>query len=401
MRLPWAALRRAIRRYGPAVAVGVVVEQFQLGHQAARLLEAAVAADRIVTNMPRPFPVVKRPRTEYAGDPSAYQQISYANNRSKYRKLSLGKLVTSNIVRQDFWFSGVKSFVSYGNYWCSKTDDTATGSNYLYPVYLFAPFHVWNGGTVTTKPTPLRRLCMNSATGNFRSITVNGYDANGGASAALQLAENDSLGNTNMGPQCCLKWTEFKFNLWGAKNKTTRWEIMFVRPKTSDSNPFKIAVGSAFNDEAQEEFQEFVRSRVTNPISSANNLNKSNWKIIKRFVYDIAPIDNQEGDQDPHVKRVKIFNSWNRMLRYDWTTSVAAVMTAADMVNEFADPTKNKLTEVLDTVNVRPEDTKDVFVIISATNYNAFEAVASSDVNTKAPSFDLSFRSSFSRLGTR
>lgn len=390
-------LRNLLRRYGWTAAVGIVADQFQLGSQASAVLRAAVEFDtfRTVNSMTRPFPGPqgrqKRRRTDYIPDPSSYQQISYHKSRTGRKKFSTRKLVVSNITRTDYWFKGLKVFDDNGFYWMTKDAKSSAPIGYNQCCYIFAPFHVKQASTIAR---PFRRIISASANNSFRGDTIEGIDANGVASGDMQVIETSSnVNQVNIGPAGMLRWTEFKFNLWGAKNKSTRWYIDFVKPITEDCNPFSMASGAPFPQSLDSQFQEYLRPKTVNPISTANDMSPSGWKIIKRHVYDIDPVDLQEGDSDPHVKQVTLFNRWDRMLRFDWTVS-----TTDEAGLSFNDPTKNITETTVGYSAVRPQDTRDVFVIICATNYVPFAANAVSS-NATDPSFDMAFRSSWARLG--
>lgn len=387
--------RNLYRRYGAEAAVAVASRVFALDPYAQAALNTAIA----VTNMPgRAFPGTggykRRRGTDYSADPSAYQQVSYARYKDGgSRHPSVNQLVKANIYRRDFWFKGVKSFDTNGYYWMDKGQPSLRN----YPVYLFAPFHATQSFSGTFYvPNPMRRLYQNITTGAFRTDSVNGYNSSGGLSTGINYADTNSNNSAAMGPQGCIKWTEFKFNLWGAKNKSTRYTIAWMRSKTGDTCPFRYASTASVDDRLAGEIMEYVRPKVVNPISTANDIASSDWQVLKSYVFDIDPIDLQEGDNDPHVKQVTIFNRWNRILRFDYTT--ASTATEAQQVTEMEAPTVNYSETVGGVVNIRPQDDKDVWLMITATNYTPFSP-DNTPTNTVDPSFDMSFRSSWSRLG--
>lgn len=397
--------RWAVARHGIAAAIGYLAHEHpevpfnlvrNIVRRAARL--AAQRQDRDIRpvnprdieprNLEKQFDQAMT-ADQTMRDPSLYQQWTQASFRSgKRRKVSVNQLIRGNIVRTDFWFKGLKQFDNHGHYWLSKQLKVA--DNYIdYPVYFFAPFHVNQIGVGTTAQ-PMRRLRMDSVSNLFYSQTVAGFDS--GANSSTDLQNTGTAGGVNsiIGPCGVLKWTDFKFNLWGASNKTCNIEIMFVKSIVGDANPFKYAAGSIFTDELQEQLREYLRSKVTNPISTANNLTSPKWKILKKYKFEFEPILTQEGDQDPHVRTVKLFNRWNRSLRFDWS-----VNNPVDNALGFLNPQKNndEVVTYAAVNNVRPEEEQDVFVIISGTHYSTL--VETDPSNAETGSFDMSFRSSW------
>jgi len=327
------------------------------------------------------------------GDPSDYQQRSYFVDKTGRNKYTLAKVVRSNVTRLDYWFKAIKTFDDHGQNPMNKLQDAAANLNYV-PCYMFSPFHV-NQSLATANP--FRRLQQTLTNGNFSSGLITGFGYTGSASGSLQFADNGrgaNVGPQFMGPAGLLKWTDFKFNLWGATNKSVRFKIDFIRARKADCNPFATAAGSEFNVSLQQEFDQYIRPKTVNPISTANDLHSSNWTIVKSYTFDFDPIVTSEGDPDPHVKIVKLFQRWDREIRFDWSTGPIIDPNA----NNFNDVQRNDNEQIFDVTNIRPESEKDIFMLITATNYQPYSATAFS--NTTDGSFDISFRSSWARLSS-
>lgn len=326
-------------------------------------------------------------------DPSDYQQRSYYVDKTGRNKYTIGKVVRSNVTRLDYWFKALKTFDDNGFNPMNKLQDAAENLNFV-PCYMFSPFHV-NQSLATA--LPFRRLQQTLTNGQFSSRIVTGFGFTGASSGSLQFADNGrgvNVGNQFMGTAGLLKWTDFRFNLWGAVNKSVRFKIDFIRATKADCNPFATSVGTDFNSSLQQEFDQYIRPKTVNPISTANDLHSSNWKIVKSYTFDFDPIVTSEGDPDPHVKVVKLFQRWDREVRFDWSTA----STIDPNANNFNDVLRNDNEQIYDVINTRPESEKDIFVLITATNYQPYSAVPFS--NTTDGSFDISFRSSWARLSS-
>jgi len=400
------ALRLLRAGAGWGTVLAVLYNQYRLGQRAVRNIEQELRPvtealrrsgyqGRLQRNLNLPasdtamFGSSKRSRqstVEYKADPSGYQQISYSRYRDGKNRYSAAKIVRSNIRRQDYWFKGIKTFDDHGFYWMDKF---LSGDLRYTSAFIFAPFHVAQVGNV---PKPMRRIGMNGDL--FFSSEVFGQLENGSLDSGLQ-GSTDFFGGPSsdaIGPHGYLAWTDLKLNLWGAKLKSTRFALWIIKPMVENANPFEYALNVNFPEVLQEQFKEVLRPITVNPISTSNNMTDGQWKVIKKYVWDIDPVLTQEGDPDPHVRQVSVFNRWDRSIDFNWTTKSAYTATAA----EFNDPAQNRDETIFNVDNVRPEADKDVFFMLTATNYTPYAGEAGD--NNVDPSFDFSFRSSWRKM---
>lgn len=357
---------------------------------------------------PRP---AKRARVTYNPDPASNQQRSYFSSRKgRGRRPSVKQLVRTSVVRQDYFFKYLKAFDDNGALYCGKgvlTQHNVGGYTYVngvnvLPVYFYAPFHVHQttsaGSTATN--VPLRRLCLNAATGAMMIAPMVGQKTDGTYAHSNHEVEN-RLSWTRMGNQGVACWDNLKLNLWGAKNKSIRWVVEYVQALQEEVNPFAWGVdlisvptpATNTNSLFSEHWLEHLRTTFVNPIATSNNMAPPAIRTLKKYVFDLDPIDSSDGDSDPHVKRVNLFHRWNRNFRFDWSTDAAGTYLFPD---DYDDPTKNASEDIIGTIHTQPEFMKDIFVVLYATNYESNLDTVSA--NTTSASFDISARTSWAKV---
>jgi len=348
----------------------------------------------------------KRARTTVIEDPSSYQQHQRINISSGRKKRSIMPIIRSNLIRLDYTFKGLKDFTERGYYWMrQKPSVDAANSPLFQPIYMFS-MNSCNQEALTTgnsveydnRSSPMRVFLRGATTGLWESQIAFGHDEAGLPSSYLEVATDDMRDLDSvvgaMGPRGYLNWTVFKLNLWGAKNKQTTFYIDICSVIDPDANPFRYYAGSLYPAEFSQHMDEIMRPLTVNPISTANNLTRSPWRILKRIKVSIDPISTTEGDQDPHCKTLKLFNRWGRTV--DFKSSVFE--PGGNVTNDaFVNPVVGVKDNTTSIISDFPEDDKLLFLVIRSTCYtrSAFDVEPSNTVN---PSFDLSFRSSWTKM---
>lgn len=351
----------------------------------------------------------KRARTTVIEDPSSYQQHQRINISSGRKKRSLNTIIRSNLVRLDYTFKGLKDFTEHGFFWMrnAPTINHAESSS-RQPIYVFAmngcnqeSMTTGNSVHVSQYTRPMRMLTR-GASGAWSSDTIQGHDEAGLPSNTLEFATDHirDVGSTigAMGPRGYLNWTLFKLNLWGAKNKQTTFYVDICSCIDPDANPFRYQAGSLYPGEFNQHIDEIMRPLTVNPISTANNLTPSPWRVLKRIKVSIDPISSTEADQDPHCKTLKLFNRWGRTVDFkEFVFEPPASGYPLERNDNYINPVAGVKDNVTSVPTHLPEDDKLLFLVIRSTCYtrSAWDAEPSNTVNA---SFDLSFRSSWTKM---
>jgi len=351
----------------------------------------------------------KRARTTVIEDSSSYQQHERINISSGRKRRSIMPIIRSNLIRLDYTFKGLKDFTERGFYWMRTAPINQYVDVPIYqPIYMFAmngcnqeAVSTGNSVEYSALTRPLRMLSRR-ASGQWESNVINGHDESGLPSNTLEVA-TDSLRDVNsvvgaMGPRGYLNWTLFKLNLWGAKNKQTTFYIDICSVVDPDANPFRYAAGTAYPAEFNQHIDEIMRPLTVNPISTANNLTASPWRVLKRVKVSIDPITTTEGDQDPHCKTLKLFNRWGRTVDFkEFIYEPVPSGLPLERNDNYVNPVAGVKDNATSVTSHLPEDDKLLFLVIRSTCYtrSAWDAEPSNTVNA---SFDLSFRSSWTKM---
>ena len=347
----------------------------------------------------------KRARTTVIEDPSSYQQHERIHINGGRKKRSVMRIVRSNLIRMDYTFKGLKDFAERGFYWMRQKPITEeVGSAVYQPCYMLA-LNGCNQEALSTGGSsefhnftrPLREYAR-AESGQWESRIVNGHDDTGLPLPYLEVATDDmrdvDSSNGAMGPRGYLNWTLVKLNLWGSKNKQTTFYVDICSVNDPDANPFRYAAGTWYPVEFNQHMDEIMRPLTVNPISTANNLTRSPWRVLKRVKVSIDPISTTEGDQDPHCKTLKLFNRWGRNVDFK-----SSVYEPGDKLknDSYVNPVVGLKDNTTSVVSHLPDDDKLLFLVIRSTCYSK-TAADGSESNTVNPSFDLSFRSSWTKL---
>lgn len=188
------------------------------------------------------------------------------------------------------------------------------------------------------------RVCRDKNTGaigmrKFDSQTyvgVNDWDSTGswqGESNVTAIPANgDSLFH---------KWTEIRFNLYGAKYIPLTYTIKLVQvPQEYDIGKAEVwAPGAALPlgefDQVTRWFEDVSRSLIANPINVTGTEKeyKSKVKVLKSYSVTIAPLSYtnaaSEGTAPVHVGNVRQFKAFirhDRFRKYDWAENAVNIL---------------------------------------------------------------------------
>lgn len=159
------------------------------------------------------------------------------------------------------------------------------------------------------------------ANGTSDSTGVWQLETSGGVSNAAHTYPHESAIH---------KWSSIDLELWGCKNKPTKYHIALcqfsedVLPDWGDRA-----------DQSAEFWQSLIKHYTYSPMAKIDDgFNRKKIKILKQYTYNIDPTASYENDPDPHVKTVKLFYKFNRKCNFSWMFAGPEVQTIADMNDE-------------------------------------------------------------------
>ena len=217
-----------------------------------------------------------------------------------------------------------------------------------------------------------------------------GLQFNASASPYLQSIRGTSSGYASRRYH---EYTHVKMNVWGAKNKATRWTIDVVKPLSDEVNPFHWSSLTSMNSVAMQAWEEFVKQYTYNPIAKIDHYIKRQFKVVKSMSFIISPTLTTEADVDPHVKTIDWFMRVNKLTHFDKVTSANTGALINDDT-QLKNATANELN-ASHPAGVYPRDKECLLLLIRCSDFSAPQAFT----NTLHGSYDIDFRSKFTQLG--
>lgn len=210
-------------------------------------------------------------------------------------------------------------------------------------------------------------------------------------------------------------WLQLKLNMYGAAKSQTRFNVEYIQCTKDYAAPEEIgdllghtgvfgnfqAIVEKYRDEVYGYWQDKVRPLVTNPIAGRLQGNRGRlgapYRTIKKWSYDIKPVDTSEADASPNSIVANLFINDGRCLDYQWLSAGQAYDGTNASVGAGIDDrvTGANITNVSNVatsdVQVAPKPTDRRYIVISATTWNETDPTVSTD-NQFTPSFDMIIR---------
>lgn len=383
----------AFNTYNPSLTVDARYTDWQRRNQRARLMKRK----RLVL----PRIKIKRklkPRNKMV---QAQRSGGYSQWETERKTSTLNKFTTTKLTRAlkmlqaqrekiIYRWNGVKTFDDNGYYWLQNKVD---GTNRLLPLYAFDLTSVINyGNNQQIQSQPLSQL-FQDAFGDIyftqrAALTTNGTTV----SADLQVEQapyitepvTSSIAQTPFN-KSYLRWASMKMNLWGCRNRSTKFTVQLVRFNDEDLVPTHL---QGPNIKRTSVFQNIMKAKAFNPIStSGSGLYSKDVKVLKSETFIIQPTANYENDSDPHVKTINWFCRMDKLINY--IQSANKLGNVADTVDQ-ADFTQNLGHQNSAYANPKAR----IYLMIMSTNF----VVDAADTNADTPSFDLSIRTCHEKL---
>lgn len=292
----------------------------------------------------------------------------------------LNKYVRSNLQYVIYRWNGIKSFDNNGYYWFSNF--TTASVQRALSLYLFDLTSCRNSvsGT-TTAANPLVQAYMNPTNGTIYFVPRANINNAGVGTNQLQLENAPSSTASVYSPNAgdILKWVNIQMNLWGCKNRSTKFLIKIVRFKEADLAPAHDETSASGNDQRTALFQSIIKPYVFNPLAKTSQIHLNKIYTYKSQSYVIDSTMTTETDSDPHVKTVKMYVKLDRSVNY--ADSSAKLATDVAFADE-ADFVENTNTQQFRT---QTDPQSRLYLMVMASNYVA----DTEETHADTPSFDL------------
>lgn len=324
---------------------------------------------------------VRMPEDEGTG---SYSQWTQDYKSARFGTLTSRKIDKMSTDRLIFTHRNIKAFDDNGSVFLQNYINA--GGVQTFPLMLFELNSANNIiNNVHTLHSPVRYM--------YQTGTQIGFNAlNGQASDGTTLATNWQVEQSSHLPgsvgavpleNAIHKWSSLDLELWGCKNKPTKFHIALVQ-----FNEDVLPDWNLKSNQEAEFWQSMVKHYTYNPLAKMDDgFNRNKMKILRQYTYNIDPTASFENDADPHVKTVKLYYKFNRMCNFSWQFSTPTVQTVADMNQaDYRTETQQPQTQV--HPNAR------IYVMVRASNFTQLTSPAPVD-NTTNPSISWRMRTCY------
>lgn len=324
--------------------------------------------------------VTKRRRTTQSSGTQEYSR--YLTKIGRYTKRTLRNAWKRINVNQSYvvlrW-NAVKAWNTNGYYWMQNR--TISGFKFC-PMYLF---NLSSCNNSAANAEPCLQLTMNTVSGAFVWVQKDAFTNNGTSTATTWQYEQLDTGNGLPGSHSFLKWADIRMNLWGCKNKATRWVIQLIRFKDPLCDPYEFrsdeSAGSVVTNNRNDLYQSMVAPFMFNPIHHVPSTLTKRIKVYKSWVFVQDPTTTIENDADPKCKEFRLFHRFNKMIK--WANINTGLANVNNLDKSGFDYSAGSVQN-----NCYAPPGKNYCLLIRALNCDEDAA----DLNTVTPSFDLSVR---------
>lgn len=355
------------------------------------VVKAAAGAGRNTTRAMKNRTVSRRPRLRLRALPKGDEGTGGYNQWSqRYHQATLGKLTPRKIDRLSLsrlvlTHRRIGPFNDNGQLYLENK--LFSNGNLRFPLVLFelnSTNNVINGSV--QNHAPVKMLHQSASPSQLYWEDIQGQATDGSLSAAWQIENSEfgsSAGNTFPHDNAIHKWSSLDLELWGCKNKPTKYTIELVQ-----FNEDVLPDWAARTGQSAEFWQSMVKHYTYSPLAKMEDgYNRAKYKVLKRYKVNIDPTANYENDSDPHVRTLKLYYKMNRHCNFAWQFSNPAIQSATDMNDvDWKQEANQASTQV--HPNAR------IYVMIRASNYTQISPTGTTD-NTTNPSISWRMRTCY------
>lgn len=232
---------------------------------------------------------------------------------------------------------------------------------------------------------PVKRLLQTASGMQWEDVQGQISD-NSGLSAAWQVEESAhtvGASQTWPGESAIHKWSSLDLELWGTRNKPTKYLIQLVQ-----FNEDVLPDYNVFSGQRQEYWQSLMKHYTYSPLAKMDDaFNRKKMRILKQYKVNIDPTATYENDPDPHVKTLKLYYKFNRKCNFAWQAANSSVQTITDMNDADWNITANQNNN-----QVHPN--ARIYVMVRASNFTRLDGTTNAD-NTTTPSISWRLRTCY------
>lgn len=341
-------------------------KRWRPGGTTARLFGAAAAAASNYVSQSRTSTKQLRRRKRSTVLNSSMQELTRSKRKISTKRYSLNKIVNCIADKRIERFQGITNFDTNTGYWFLGNNKEANG-------VVNMPLAIFNLG------------CLNQPTlGVFPSVMVGhgwtselqtaaatvssaqGQQPDGTAlSAYWQIEHNDKFSSTH--DSAIIDWVSVKLNLYGARDRTTRFTVTFFKVKDEDTDPgpaFVTPSWSTADPQYQNNIQAYERPYIYSNLQiDAADKKKGNWKIIKEYNYIVDPQTSTDlNTTTGKIHEANIFLRLNEKMTYLYPEDVSA----ATIPHTAADGADYVNSNVYQMLHSNPRPLENIYMMVRA-----------------------------------
>lgn len=250
-------------------------------------------------------------------DSAHMNQLTRSRKYKRYQKYSLKKHIYPSSATVEDRFQGLTNYDTNSGYQrLSQTTLGSGGTVTMLPIHIMDLTSFQAGASV---PEVVRHLGWNDRT-TTSNITYNpvcgqsptGAPATGTLSWTVTDAATSSIAAT---PRVFLKWIKLSFNLYGARNRTTRFNLKIVRFPQLNQNLFSNTTTA----EAKELLQYLERPLIFNNLQVGETECRKKMNIIKEYNWTVQPMTNDSlNTTTGNIKEAHVFLRMNKCINLHW-----------------------------------------------------------------------------------
>lgn len=364
--------RRRLQGKGAAARAGAVVLA-SAGREIYKRVHTAVGEANRRKGGPRKR-VKSGKLTEGTG---SYSQWTQAYKSAKFGRLTPRKIDAMSVDRSVFVHRRIGPFNDYGQFYL--TNQIVSNGNLNFPMMLFELNSCNNfvNGSLQDH-APVRRVYQTNITNQIGFDATQGQGTDGVLGPTQWVTESSAHGTNSTltwpGDNAIHKWSSLDLELWGCRNKPTKYNVSLVQFSEDVLNDYSNKSG-----QAAEFWQSLIKHYTYSPLAKMEDgWTKKKMKILKSYTINIDPTANYENDPDPHVKTLKLFYRFNRKCTFNWMYNTSTVQTREEM-NEADWRQEANQNQVQVHPNAR------IYVLVRASNFTRLGGGDTAD-NTTNPS---------------
>jgi len=333
---------------------------------------------------PKPNP--KRQRA--VGDKAGYIQWEKSTGSKKLGRMTQRKFNLANSSITDLVFKRTGRLDLGGQIFAGGWDNIVASPNEsTRPIFLF---DLTSGRNSSTTANPMHTLVRSHAvTPSYTMLPVLGQGPTSTVAVPV-LGGAWQVGTASSGAYLdaisILKWTELRFDFWGAKDHPCEWTVTLCQFDEDVLPPPSTLV---ISDRQAVDWWDQVSSKLIFSPSerkAQNGIGRNMMKVLDRRSFILNPTSTTESDADPHVRSVRLFYNMNRKVNFVWRNAAPTL----GVLN--TDPAQNPgwdtslFSDLYDTAEPKAR----VYVMVTCANWRAPPTTVGGMTTANTGSFNMS-----------